>query len=99
MMHGPEKSDLAIVATKPANKAGAPATERGEPRAGTEGNTGHPRTPRTQSRASVSPGLDRVRYTSPSDTRGRSRMREFRSSGSVRGVLRNGHPYRDICSQ
>jgi RNA-directed DNA polymerase len=62
MMHGPEKSDLAIVATKPANKAGAPAAERGEPRAGTEGNTGHPRTPRTQSRASVSPGLDRVRH-------------------------------------
>lgn len=22
-------------------------------------------------------------------------MREFRSSGSVRGVLSNGHPYRD----
>ena len=62
MMQGPEKSDLAIVATKPANKAGAPATERAEPRAGTEGNTGHPRTPRTQSRASVSPGLDRVRH-------------------------------------
>ena len=62
MMHEPEKSDLAIVATKPANKAGAPATERGEPRAGTEGNTGHPRMPRTQSRASVSPGLDRVRH-------------------------------------
>ena len=61
MMHGPEKSDLAIVATKPANKAGAPAAEQGEPRAGTEGNTGHPRTHRTQSRASVSPGLDRVR--------------------------------------
>jgi RNA-directed DNA polymerase len=62
MMHGPEKSDLAIVATKPANKAGALAAERGEPRAGTEGNTGHPRTPRTQSRASVSPGLDRIRH-------------------------------------
>ncbi|MFL4996018.1 MAG: reverse transcriptase domain-containing protein [Microvirga sp.] len=61
-MHEPEKSDLAIVATKPANKAGAPAAERGEPRAGTEGNTGHPRTPRTQSRASVSSGLDRVRH-------------------------------------
>jgi len=26
-------------------------------------------------------------------------MREFRSSGSVRGVPSNGHPYRDICSQ
>jgi RNA-directed DNA polymerase len=61
MMHEPEKSDLAIVATRPLNKAGTPAAEGAEPRAGTEGNTGHPRTPRTQSRASVSPGLDRVR--------------------------------------
>jgi hypothetical protein len=26
-------------------------------------------------------------------------MREFRSSGSVRGVPSNRHPYRDICSQ
>ena len=61
MMHEPEKSDLFIVATKPANKAGTPAAEGAEPRARTEGNTGHPRTPRTQSRVSVSPGLDRVR--------------------------------------
>ena len=35
MMHGLEKSDLAVVALKPANKAGAPAAERAEPRAGT----------------------------------------------------------------
>ena len=62
MMHEPEKSDLAIVATRPPNKAGTPAAEGAEPRARTEGNTGHPRTPRTQSRASVSPGLDRVRH-------------------------------------
>lgn len=62
MMHGPEKSDLAIVAMKPANKAGQPAAEWVEPRAGTEGNTGQPRTRRTQSRGSVSQGLDRVRH-------------------------------------
>ena len=61
MMHGPEKSDSAIVAMKPANKAGQPAAERVEPRAGTKGNAGHPRTRRTQSRGSVLPGLDRVR--------------------------------------
>ena len=29
MMHGLEKSDLAIVATKPANKAGKPVAEWG----------------------------------------------------------------------
>lgn len=61
MMHGPEKSDSAIVAMKPVNKAGQPAAERVEPRAGTKGNTGQPRTRRTQSRDSVSQGLDRVR--------------------------------------
>ena len=61
MMHGLEKSDLAIVATKPANKAGRPAAEWVEPRAGTKGNTGQPHTRRTQSRGSVSQGLDRVR--------------------------------------
>jgi RNA-directed DNA polymerase len=61
MMHGLEKSDLAIVAMKPANKAGKPAAEWVEPRAGTKGNADQPRTRRTQSRGSVSPGLERVR--------------------------------------
>ncbi|WP_411860327.1 group II intron reverse transcriptase/maturase [Cupriavidus sp. TA19] len=60
-MNGPEKSDSAIVAMKPANKAGRPAAEWVEPRAGTEGNMGQPHTRRTQSRGSVSQGLDRVR--------------------------------------
>ena len=62
MMNGLEKSDLAIVAMKPANKAGQTAAEWAEPRAGTEGNMGQPRTRRTQSRGSVSQGLDRVRH-------------------------------------
>jgi len=61
MMHGPEKSDSPIVAVKPANKAGKPEAERVEPRGGTKGNTGQPRTQRTQRRASVSPGMERVR--------------------------------------
>jgi len=61
MMHGPEKSDSAVVAMKPANKAGRPVAEWVEPRAGTEGNTGQAHTRRTQSRGSVSQGLDRVR--------------------------------------
>lgn len=62
MTHGLEKSDLAIVATKPANKAGQPTAEWVEPRAGTEGITGQRHTRRTQSRGSVSQGLDRVRH-------------------------------------
>ena len=61
MMHGREKSDFAIVAMKPANKAGQPAAEWVERRAGTEGNRVEPRTRRTPSRESVLQGLDRVR--------------------------------------
>ena len=61
MMNGLEKLDLAIVAMKPANKAGQPAAEWVGPRAGAEGNTGQPHTRRTQSRGSVPQGLDRVR--------------------------------------
>jgi len=61
MMNGPEKSDSAIRAMKPANKAGQPAAEWAEQRAGTKGNTDQPHTRRTQSRGSVSQGLDRVR--------------------------------------
>ena len=61
MMNGPEKSDSAIVALKPANKAGQPAAEWAEQRAGTKGNTDQPHTRRTQSRGSVSQALDRVR--------------------------------------
>ena len=61
MMYGPEKSDSPIVAVKPANKAGRPGAEQAEPRGGTKGITNQPRTRRTQRRASVSPGLERVR--------------------------------------
>src|SRR4051794_10599720 len=61
MMHGLEKSDPSVVAVKPANKTGNPVAEWVEPRDGTKGNTNQPRTRRTQSRASVSPGLERVR--------------------------------------
>src|SRR4051812_44776623 len=61
MMNGLEKSDPVVVAEKPANKARRPAAEWVEPRTGTKGNAGQPHTRRTQSRCSVSPGLDRVR--------------------------------------
>ena len=61
MMHEPKRSDLAIVAMKPANKAGRLAAERVEPRAGTEGNAIQQSTHRTQMRARVSQALERVR--------------------------------------
>ena len=71
MMNGPEKSDPAIVAMKPANKAEGPpaarpaeekhAAESAERRAGTKGNADQQSTYRTQSRASVSQELERIR--------------------------------------
>jgi RNA-directed DNA polymerase len=61
VMHGHEKSDSAIVAKKPPNKAGKPAAEAVEPRAGAKGNTGQHSTRRTQIRESVSQALERVR--------------------------------------
>jgi len=61
MMHEPEKSDSAIVATKPANKAGQPVAEPVERRAGTGRNANQQSTCRAQNRESVSQALGRVR--------------------------------------
>ena len=60
-MHDPEKSDPAVVAVKSPNKAGSPAAEAMEPRAGTKGNADQQSTHRTQSRARVTQALGRVR--------------------------------------
>ena len=71
MTHGHEKSDFAIVAVKPANKAaptgaeqsvaGQAAAERVERRAETKGNADQQSPRRTQSRASVTQALERIR--------------------------------------
>ena len=64
MMHEREKSDTAVVAVKPTNKAGASiatAAEPVEPRAGTKRNAGEQSTHRTLSRVRVTQALDRVR--------------------------------------
>jgi hypothetical protein len=53
MMYGHEKSDHAIVAGKPTNKAERSAAELVERRAGTEGNARQLSTRRTPSRVSV----------------------------------------------
>ncbi len=79
MMHEPEKSDSAIVATKPANKAGRLAAEPVERRAGTGINANQQSTCRAQNRGSVSQALGRERWAatlcclSPHSP-GRSRM-------------------------
>src|SRR5436305_185624 len=101
MMHGREKSDSAIVAGKPTNKAGQLAAEPAEPRAEAEGNASQQSTRRTQSRVSVSHALERIRQNRnenalPSHTQGGSRMPELGPYGSVRGTLSNERPYRDL---
>ena len=80
MMHGHEKSDSAIVAVKPTNKAEHSAAEQStaelfaaepvEPRAETKGNVGQRSTRRTQRRISVSQMLARIRHIVAVDTRG-----------------------------
>ena len=61
MMHDHEKSDSAIVAEKPTNKAVPTAAEPVEPRAGAKGNASQHSTHRTQGRERVSQALERVR--------------------------------------
>jgi hypothetical protein len=70
MMHGHEKSDLAIVAAKSANKAeqltaeasvGANAAEPVERRAGAKGNADRQTMPWAQSQTSMSHALERIR--------------------------------------
>jgi group II intron reverse transcriptase/maturase len=63
MMHDREKSDLPIVAMKPANNDGQPSAELVEPRGGTEGNARQSSTLRTPSRVGVTEGLERIRTT------------------------------------
>jgi RNA-directed DNA polymerase len=61
MMHGRGKSSEAVVAMTPANKAAEAAAESEEPRASAKGNVIRTDTRRTQSRESVTSGLDRIR--------------------------------------
>src|ERR1700739_3941313 len=61
MMHGREKSDSAIVAVKPTNKAVPTATEPAEPRAGAKGSPRQKSPHRTQGRERVAQALERVR--------------------------------------
>jgi hypothetical protein len=93
MTHGPEKSDLSIVAMKLANKPGQPAAESVERRERAEGNTGEQHMRRTQSRESVSQGLDRVRKAAQQNMAQRSLRRQTPEVGA-RCV---NHARRDLC--
>ena len=61
MMHEHGKSDFAVGAVKPANKAERSAAELVEQRAGTKGNADQQSTRRAQERESVSQALGRIR--------------------------------------
>jgi len=69
MMHDREKSDSAIVAGKPTNKAVPTAAEPVEPRAGAKGNASQQSTHRTQGREGVSQALERVRQAARQRTK------------------------------
>ena len=108
MMHGHEKSDLVIVAMKPANKAkeahcgGVCGGERsgvGGAKGGGQGEYAPANTYWTQSQARVTNALERIRPLSPSHTRGGSRMRESRTYGSVRGACDETHVPTATCAR
>src|SRR6202011_4819396 len=69
MMHEREKSDPAVVAVKPTNKAERSVAELAEPRARAEGNASQHNTDRAQKRATVSQGLERIRQVARQRTK------------------------------
>src|SRR5215216_2780541 len=98
MVHGRGKSDEAIVATKPTNKAELSAAEPVERRAEAKGNASQQSMLWTQCQNEHVTGAGSIRTVASSRsvwTRGGSRMRESRTYGSVRGALSNERPYRD----
>ena len=94
MMHGRGKSDFAIVAVKPTNKAERSAAEPVEPRAETKRNADQQSTCRAQNRISVSQALDCMRQALAVWTRGRSRMGKLHVRICA-GASSNGGPHRD----
>ena len=72
MMHGREKSDPAIVAVKPTNKAGRPAAEPAEPRAGAEGT----RTSKARTGRRAGEACHR-RWSAYGKQQGKGRRRQF----------------------
>jgi hypothetical protein len=100
MMYDHEKSDLAIVAVKPTNKAGQPAAELVEPRAWAEGNVSQQSTGRAQYRGTVSQALERIRNFVRISRRAvtHPRWEPYARIGLVRicaGGASNSRPYRE----
>src|SRR5215467_9233614 len=98
MMHGRGKSDSAIVAVKPVNKAVPTAAELVEPRAGAKGNACQQSTCRAQDRVSVSQALERMRQAAAAAWRHAPEARAVCINVHVRicaGAGSNSRPYRD----
>ena len=98
MMHGHEKSDSAIVATKPPNRAERPAAEAVERRAEAKENATRCRTCRTQCRESVSQVPERVRKAARLAVQ-HPRWEPYAGKLHVRfcaGAPSNGRPYRNL---
>jgi len=99
MMHGRGRSDSAVVALKPTNKAEPSAAEPVERRTETKGNGSQQSMLWTLCQHQHVTGAGRLRTVASRRsvwTRGGSRMRESRTYGSVRGARGNSRPYRDI---
>jgi hypothetical protein len=97
-MHVDGESDGRIVPAKCPNKGEQAPAEGMEGRRPTKENIGQATPPRTQSRTSELSDLLGVREEPCASTpgiRGRSRMQQFCTYGSVRGALGNRRPYRD----
>src|SRR5438105_11663276 len=95
-MHAPEESDRGVVPkSRPNNEAQAKAEgEEGRPRIKENASPTH--TSPAQNGKRVSQGLAGVRQAALTPRiQDKSRMREIRSYGSVRGALGNQSPYRD----
>lgn len=71
MMNGRRKSDRPVVATKPANKTGAPAAEQVERRGLAKGKTPRQNTNRALDRATVQSALGRIRQAAVKDKKAR----------------------------
>jgi len=105
-MHVDGESDGRVVPAKCPNKGEQAPTEGMEGRRPTKENIGQATPPRTQSRTSELSDLHGVREVarrvnliptcaSTPGIRGRSRMQQFCTYGSVRGAPGNRRPYRD----
>src|SRR3977135_1746126 len=95
MMHEREKSDPAIVAVKPTNKAERSAAEPVERRAGANGNADQHNTCRAQYRVSVSQALERIRQVRRHSLEVGAVCGKAARTVLCGGALSNGRPYRD----